>query len=80
MDRCCLVDPYVVSGSVEERLGIVEMVKVTSEWTRGDLLCFLHPEGEGALDYEIRDKNCDVLCSTEQGAIEGSDNGCGIRC
>jgi hypothetical protein len=29
MDPCCLVDPHVVSGWVEERLRTVELVKVT---------------------------------------------------
>lgn len=40
------------------------------EWTHDDLLCFLHPEGEGALDYEIRDKDCDGFLSLEHGAVE----------
>ena len=50
-----------------ERLGIAELVKLTRSGLVNDLLYFLRQEGEGAQDYKIRDKNCDMLLLSRAG-------------
>ena len=35
--------------------------EVNSEWTRDELLFYIHPEGVGAPHYAIRDNNDDLL-------------------